>query len=525
MRKLLCMLLVLSLLCAVACGKDEGDTSSAPVDDSTAVSTPEADGNSSTVVDEGDLVEVPDITGMSPEEAEKTLKDAGFDVKVREKNYDDVPKGEVAEIDLKIGESYEKGTKCFLFISGGKTIAAQTLEYKQSALVENRPVLEQGANSDYQPTNYEYVKAAWLSQYDMETVYNSGSGQRPEEECRERAKMVLKGLKDLGINTLFVQVRPNGDSFYPSAYYCPSKYVVGMYGLDFTYDPFRIIVEEAHALNLSIHAWINPLRCMVASSVELINISYGLRKFYQEHMDDYVIKFEGNLYLNPGREEVRQLIIDGAAEIVRYYDVDGVHIDDYFYPTNMGFEYDKAAFLDQAEYTDPETFRKESLNKLISGLYAAVKAENPKALFGISPAGKPALVRGAYGDIDTWLSTEGYTDYIMPQLYWGLQLKNSQFDMLYVQWSNLVKVDSIRIIPGVTLEFASKGSTSEWINNKDVLKRCISFAEDYGNCSGFSIFSSSLILSHTSGERVPSTLEEVDNLMDFVKDKEDILLS
>ncbi len=561
MKKLLVMLLAVSMILSLAfsfvsCGEDkkeetsstvdtdkkpsqDGVSEDAPVEESEApveeseapvvsedapVESETPDAPSEPAVDSNYAV-VPDVMDMTPEEAEQALKDAGFNVKVREKNFDDIPEGKIAEIDLTIGETYERGTKCFLIISSGKTAAAKALEYKQSDLVEARTELSQGENSGYEPINYEFMKAAWLSQYDMEDVYKSGTTQRTEEEFTERVKIVFKGLKDLGFNTLFVQLRPNGDSFYPSAYYCPSKYVVGMYGMDFAYDPLAIMVEEAHALELSIHGWINPLRCMDATSIELINISYGLRQFEQEHMDDYVLKHDGKLYLNPGYAEVRQLIIDGAAEIVRYYDVDGVHIDDYFYPSGMGFEFDRTSFLAQTEYTDPTYFRRASLNQLVSGIYSAVKAENPKVLFGVSPAGKPGAVRGAYADIDTWLSTEGYLDYIMPQLYWGLQHSSGAFDSLYAQWSTLIKLDSIRLIPGMTLSNAAEGTTSEWVNNKDVLMRCIDFANGYGNCSGFSLFSSSSILSHVNGDRVPSTKEEVDNLLNSVSDIADTKLN
>ncbi len=519
MKKILCLLLAMTMLFAVACGGDQGGNE--PADDSSAASIGEGQNNSGTNSQTQQTIVVPDIKGMSAAEAEKALKDVGFDVKVREKNYDDIPKGEVAEIDLTVGESYDYGTTCFLFVSGGKTAAAKALEYDQSDLVEIRTKRTQGENSDYQPINYEFVKAVWLSQFDMQDVYSNGSMQRTEAEFTEKVKLIFKGLKDIGFNTLFVQLRPNGDSMYPSEYYCPSRYVVGMYGLDFAYDPLEIMIEEAHALGLSIHGWINPLRCMDPSAINLINVSYGLRQFEREHMNDYVIKFDGLLYLNPGREEVRQLIINGAAEIVRYYDIDGIHIDDYFYPSGMGFDHDKESFLAQTTFTDQTYFRRDSLNRLVSGIYSAVKAENPKVLFGVSPAGQPSAVRGAYADIDTWLSTEGYLDYIMPQLYWGLEHSSGAFDKLYINWNNLIKIDSIRFIPGMTLSNAAGGTTNEWIRNKDVLKRCIEFASDFENFHGFSLFSSANVVGHSNGVRVPSTQEEIDNLFDFVSDRKD----
>lgn len=466
----------------------------------------------------GDTIVVPDVKGKTAEEAKELLKNAGFNVKVKEKPYDDVPKGEVAETDLKVGESYKKGTRIWLYISTGKSLAASTLEYKQSALVENRPVLEQGANSDYQPINYEFMRAVWISQYDTDGIYGTVGLQRDKEEFRETIKKMYTGIAERGINTIIVQLRPNGDSFYPSAYYCPSNYVTGSYAIDFQYDPLPIMIEEAHALGLSFHGWINPLRCMEPSDLLGINISYGIREFEQNHMDDYLVKYSGRLYLNPGREEVRKLIIDGAAEIVRYYDVDGVHIDDYFYPTKDS-SFDRKSFVEQTEYKDVGAFRRGSLNKLVSGIYSAVKAENPNVLFGVSPAGNISNVRGAYADIDTWLSEEGYLDYIMPQLYYGLENGKFSFDTLYDNWSMLVELDSIRMIPGMTLSHAAEGyagnSTAEWNNSKDVLKRSLQYAYNFGNCSGFSLFSAASMVGPSTGEPSVPTRKELDNLFEY----------
>lgn len=514
MKKILCLFLVFAMFFVTACSGDENNAGSGA-----DASADQAFGDvSGEVSDDSDKITVPDIMGKTVDEAKALLEEAGFSVKVKEKPYDDIPEGDVAGTDLTIGESYDKGTRAWLYVSTGKSLAASALEYKQSALVESRPVLEEGANSDYEPLNYDFMRACWMSQYDMDNVYGSGAIQRDESDFREKIKTIFTALATRGINTVFVQVRPNGDSFYPSAYYCPSNYVTGSYATDFTYDPLPIMIEAAHAAGISFHAWLNPLRCMEKGSLTGINISYGIRQFEQEHMGDYLVEYGGRLYLNPGREEVRQLIINGAAEIVRYYDVDGVHIDDYFYPTGDS-SFDKQSFADQTEYADVGTFRRKSLSKLVSGIYSAVKAENPKVLFGVSPAGNISNVLSAYADVNTWLSEEGYLDYIMPQLYFGFKNGQYSYDTLYDRWSMLVQLDSIRVIPGLTLSHASEGyagkSTSEWNNSRDVLKRSLEYAYKSGNCSGFSLFSLASIINPSGGEEAVTTKEELDNLFEF----------
>lgn len=512
MKRILCLLLVFSVLAFTACADTDGDVQSG------MSSSSDVESNiTDEVSNADDMIIAPDVSGKTVDEATEILKNAGFTVKVKEKNFDDVPEGEVAGTDLTVGESYKAGTRAWLYVSSGKSLASSMLEYKQSALVESREDLDVGANSDYEPLNYDFMRACWLSQYDTTDLYTNGGLQRDEDDFREKVKVLFSALADRGINTLIVQLRPNGDSFYPSAYYCPSDYVTGTYATDFKYDPLAIMVEEAHALGLSFHGWINPLRCMLETDLIGINISYGIRSFSQEHMGDYIVNYSGRLYLNPGREEVRQLIIDGAAEIVRYYDVDGVHIDDYFYPTTDS-SFDSQSYKDQTEYTTLAQFRRGSLNKLVSGIYSAVKAENPKVMFGVSPAGNIANVRSAYADVDTWLSTPGYLDYIMPQLYYGMKNGKYSFDTLYDSWSMLVTLDSIRVIPGMTLSYASAGysdkSTDEWNNSTDVLKRSLEYAYKFGNCSGFALFSSSSVVSNY-GEDIVSTKAELDNLFEF----------
>lgn len=519
MKKVLCILLVMVMLILSACGGSGDNNSVADSSENSSVLDVSdivsgiLSGEASEEVPEG-YIKVPDISSMTPDEAKEALKEAGFTVKVKEKPHDSVPEGEIIETDLEIGKAYEKGTRIWLYVSTGKGLAGQSLVPKPSALVASRPVLEVGANSDYTPVNYEFMKACWLSQYDMKDVYQNGGLQRDEADFRDKIQKLFAAIWERGINTIFVQLRPNGDSFYPSAYYCPSNYVTGSYAIDFKYDPLAIMVEEAHAVGLSIHGWINPLRCMESGTVNLINITYGVRQFEQEHMGDYIVNEGARLYLNPGREEARQLIVNGATEIVRYYDVDGVHIDDYFYPTREE-RFDETSFKDQDEYEILSMYRFANINKLVMALYSGVKAENPNVLFGISPAGNPDVVSQAYADYNTWLSREGFVDYIMPQLYWGMQHKTVPFDKTFDRWASYIKVPGIRLIAGMDLNNAALGyageGTAEWNNSRSVLKSCLNYAISTGDCNGYSLFSLGTLISISNFEQVPTTKEEMKN--------------
>ncbi len=520
MRRILCLLLVLVMLVLAACSGSQTDSPSAEASTDNASTDSESKDVAAT-----DGIVVPDISGMSAKEAEAALKDAGFTVKVKEKPDADVPAGQVISIDLTVGQSYDKGSRIWLYVSTGKGLAGESMTPKPSALVASRPVLEVGANSDYQPVNYEFMKACWISQYDLKPVLSDGSLQHEESQFRQTMANVFKGLWDRGINTVLVQLRPNGDSFYPSAYYCPSKYATGSYATDFKYDPLAIMVEEAHKVGLSFHGWLNPFRCMDPGDTNIINITYGVRKLVEEKMGEAIVKnTDGLLWLNPGSEDARKLIVDGATEIVRYYDVDGIHIDDYFYPYNIkeNTSFDKKTYESQDEYFTLSSYRYNNINKTVSALYAGIKAENPKVLFGISPAGTPSVAANVYVDYNTWLSNENYCDYIMPQIYWGMQLKNS-YSKVYDQWRSFIKVPTIRLIPGMDMSNVTAGfageSTAEWNNNRNVLKNCLQYSISTGVCDGFSLFSMSGILSPTSAEYTPASDEELDNLFQLADAK------
>lgn len=197
------------------------------------------------------------------------------------------------------------------------------------------------------PSSLSDVKAMWLSQFDLTSVYKNGSTQRAEDDFRARIHTILQNVVNNGFNTVFLQVRPNADSFYPSAYYPPSKYVVGSYGNDFSYDPVAIVIAEAHELGLSIHAWINPLRGMSDAEIQQIASDYAIRQWYDDKSlrGKYLVKSGSLWYLNPAYAEVRDLIVHGAREILQRYDVDGLHMDDYFYPTQDA-SFDATAYVD-----------------------------------------------------------------------------------------------------------------------------------------------------------------------------------
>ena len=128
--------------------------------------------------------------------------------------------------------------------------------------------------------NYDYMKAIWLSQYDLLEIYTDGGAQREKKDFEKRINNVLDNVVSLGMNTVIVQVRPFADSMYPSEVYPMSYCVVGEYGAAANYDPFEIIVSAAHERGLSVHAWVNPLRAMTDAEIQKIDRAFSIRKWY-----------------------------------------------------------------------------------------------------------------------------------------------------------------------------------------------------------------------------------------------------
>lgn len=343
--------------------------------------------------------------------------------------------------------------------------------------------------------NYDTTKAVWLSQFDLASVYVQSGTQNTKSAFTYRIKKTLQAIKDCGYNTIIVQVRPNGDALYKSAYYPWSKYAVGSYGKTASYDPFEIIVEQAYDLALSVHAWVNPMRLMSTSEITSVSSSYVIRQWYNDSTKKgtYIVAVNGTYYLNPGYEEVRNLIINGVTELCTNYNIDGIHFDDYFYPDGVTNSFDQAAFAASGQ-ASRATWRRLCVSAFVKGTYNAVKAVDSELIFGISPAGSITNNMNAlYADVKTWCSTAGYVDYVAPQLYWGFEHPTSPFDDMLDEWEALMKNASVKLIPAVTLAKANGETDSndgtEWTKNKDVIKRQLNLIENCKNFGGVMVFS------------------------------------
>ena len=342
---------------------------------------------------------------------------------------------------------------------------------------------------------------------------------------------VLDNVVKDGFNTVVLQLRPYADSMYPSEVYPPSKYSMGSYAGQFTYDPVAVIMELCKERGLSVHGWINPMRGMTEDEIKQVDNKYLIKQWYNDSSKkgDYLVFVNKNWYLNIAHPEVRKLICDGAAEILEKYEMDGIHMDDYFYPTTDASFDAKAynAYKADGGKLAPAQWRKECLSTLVAELYATVKTHDLRALFGISPAGNINTVRDShYADVDTWCGNPGYIDYICPQVYFGFEHANWAFDKTCNIWQDIIKTDYVSLIVGVSFgkalsgvdNYAGAAGKDEWTRHKDIMVRSLKYTEGLEKCVGMTVFCYQYLWDRENGTIVPGTKQEHEAFSAYLKD-------
>ena len=336
------------------------------------------------------------------------------------------------------------------------------------------------------------VRAVWFSYLEFETMLK-GLG---EEQFRQNISGAFGEVADAGFNTVFVQVRPNGDALYDSDYFPWSYVASGAEGQDPGFDPLQVMIEEARARALRLEAWINPYRVRASGNDKPLSSENQAQKWQSEGSDD-VVSFSGGLYYNPASEKARELIVNGVREILLNYEVAGIHFDDYFFPTT------EAAF-DQDSYDrykaeggelSLSNWRRENVNTLVQQVYRAVKETKSSAVFGISPQGNNENnYNKQFIDVAKWLANEGYVDYICPQVYFGFENESAPFQRTVEEWDRMVKSDSVKLYIGIAPyklglqdQWAGSGS-NEWIGTRDLLCKMVEASREQESYGGFAMY-------------------------------------
>lgn len=334
------------------------------------------------------------------------------------------------------------------------------------------------------------MKGMWVSFLEW-----SSAKITTEEEMTAYAKEVATNCKNLGLNTIIVAVRGFSDAFYKSDIFPWSHLLTGTQGQDPGFDPLKIFVEQAHAQDLRLEAMVNPFRAKHGMYKDTPLAATNPANIHPEWLKD----ISGTTWYNPGIPEVQQLVVDGVSEIVANYDVDGIQFDDYFYPSGIDEGFDATQFANYGNGKSLAEWRRGNISTTVQNTYNAVKAINPSVSFGISPAGNNENNYNlSYADVSLWMKTEGYIDYIMPQIYWGFEYQgkngatSSSFASKCTEWGSMPRSEKVHLYAGLAAYAIQEGDGgtndgSEWKSGK-ILSDMVTHLEESGEFTGFAFF-------------------------------------
>ena len=322
----------------------------------------------------------------------------------------------------------------------------------KSSVTSNKGNSKKGNNSSTQSADTMNYRAVWLSYLEFNS-YRKSVKNNNESSFRKFYKHILQQIKTIGCNRIIVQVRPFGDALYASDYFPWAACISGTQGKNPGYDPLKIMTEMSHKEGISIEAWINPYRISSGNSIRSLSKTNPARKWFSvQNTKRNILSYEGSLYYNPSSESVRNLIIQGVKEIVQNYNVDGIHMDDYFYPyPNPGEDFpDNISFAQYGRgYSNKADWRRDNVNVLIKEIHETVRECKPWVKFGISPFGiyrnvksdpNGSNTRGLqnyddlYADVLMWVNN-GWVDYNIPQVYWEIGHPAADYDTLIRWWA------------------------------------------------------------------------------------------
>ena len=314
-----------------------------------------------------------------------------------------------------------------------------------------------------------WIQTAWQERYQ----------KMSPSECQAYLTKLVDDLYLVGFNAVIFQVRPEGDAFYESEYEPWSRFLTGVQGKAPvpSWDPMAFMIELCHKHNMEFHAWLNPYRMSASKTLRM-----DKEHVYYKH-PEWFVKFNDNLYLNPGLPECRAFIRAVVGDILNRYDVDAIHFDDYFYPypvagktfdDQWAFEtYCPLLSIDTASPNALADFRRRNVDILIKSIHEDIKKIKPDVRFGISPFGiyrnRKSWEGGSetngtqcyddlYANVLFWAKS-GWIDYLIPQIYWEIGHKAADYSTLVKWWDNNTPKNCDLYI-GQSIERSLDGSAS-----------------------------------------------------------------
>ncbi len=313
-----------------------------------------------------------------------------------------------------------------------------------------------------------------------------------------------------GLNAVIVQIRPSTDAFYPSPYEPWSEWLTGKQGRPPSpyYDPLQFMIEETHKRGMEFHAWCNPYRAVFNIRTSVVSPTHVTRLH-----PEWFLVYGNTRYFDPGNKEVQQYVTAVIRDLVKRYDIDAVHFDDYFYPYRLpGKQFpDNNSFGKYGNGVDREDWRRSNVDSIIVSLSRVIKEENPYCKFGISPFGvwrnsyvdpEGSVTRGGqtnyddlYADILLWLR-KGWIDYVTPQLYWEFGHRLVAYETLIDWWGKHTYGRHMYIGHGIYK--ATDRAYPAW-RRVDELPKQINLLRTYPSLQGSAFYSSKSFLRNPNG--------------------------
>ncbi|HVM51210.1 MAG TPA: family 10 glycosylhydrolase [Candidatus Acidoferrum sp.] len=348
-------------------------------------------------------------------------------------------------------------------------LAAGTSQLSHAATSTPAPVVP--------PPPMREFRGAWVASVGN-IDWPSQKGLSSAEQQTELLAILDRAVQ-LRLNAIILQVRPACDALYASRIEPWSEYLTGVMGRapQPYYDPLAFAIAEAHKRGLELHAWFNPYRARILDSTSPTSADHVSKRRPQ------LVRHYGKfLWLDPGEKEVQDYSLSVIMDVVKRYDVDGVHFDDYFYPykekDSAGKEMD---FPDEASWRrygahgkmTRDDWRRDNVNQFIERVYRSIKSAKPWVKFGVSPfgiwrPGYPASVKGfdayavLYADSRKWLAN-GWVDYLAPQLYWPTDAEEQGFPAL-LRWWAVQNSQRRLLIAGLNTAHTGRGSQAASID-------------------------------------------------------------
>lgn len=354
------------------------------------------------------------------------------------------------------------------------------------------------------------VRAVFISYIEINDYIKNTN----QDISKSNIRKIINNIRNMNLNTIILQVRAASDSIYDSKIFPKSLYLVNK-ETDTYYDVLAYFIKEAHKYNVKVIAWINPYRVRTTTNISNITENNPAYKY----LNTDTIYINNGVYYNPSKEVVTDLIVSGVEEVLEY-EVDGILFDDYFYPNTTIDENDYQEYIKNNDYVNPENYRLEVINNMIKKVYKKCKEKNIP--FGISPDGNiDNNYSSHYADIKTWLKSDEYIDFIMPQIYYGFYNSSRDYLNTLKEWENYIINKNIDLYVALAFykvgqydKYAKDGS-NEWLVNDDIIMREILLSRNSENYKGFSLFRYNHIFNEASFTN--NTVKEIENLKKIIK--------